>query len=206
MDPPTYAGNSTVNMTEGDGGNVTLKALGSQQNNLWLCYTTDLHTTMWNISLNDSCIMCLNEWSGPCGKLPNRPSWSITRNQEKACHIETKEQYVYLLEMIVHVTSVSDKDQGKFILTWSSDDKDQGPQKHADITETLLFINGKKNPDKASVNYRMYVYVGSAGGSAILVSLVPCVVVIVVIKYWKKKRPVRRQAVRRESKTELLLV
>ena len=206
MDPPISAGNSTVNMTEGDSGNVTLKALGSQQNDLWLCYTTDLHTTMWNISLKDSCIMCLNEWSGPCGKLPNRPSWSVTRNQEKACHMKTKEQYVYLLEIIVHVTSVSDKDQGKFILTWSSDDKDQGPQKHADITETLLFINGKENPDKASVNYTRYVYVGSAGGCALLVMLVAGGVVIFVVKNRKQKIPVRRQAVRRESNTKLLLV
>lgn len=179
--PPQGNSDTTVTLKAGGTRNISLNATGSRQLYLWLCYTTDEHTTMKNISLNTSCVQCPGERSGPCDSLPNHLDWSVTRSERGSCFERTE------LTLTVHVINVSENDRGKFMLTWSSDEKKQGPKTNKVLTVTTLNISAAHSGVEKK-NYITYIYIGVGGSVA---SLLLIAVGIVMIAWGIFKRKIR---------------
>ena len=168
-------------MKVGETKDISLNATGSQQDYLWLCYTTDEQTTMKNISLNTSCVQCLGEHSGPCDPLPNRPNWTVTRSQQGSCFERTK------LTLTVRAANVSEEDRGKFMLTWSSDEEKQGPKKHKVLTVVTLNITADSRPRGSVENKTNYMYIYIAiGGSSVALLVIVTGIVMVAWSVWRR--------------------
>jgi hypothetical protein len=186
-DPPSETANKTVDVPEGESMNISLSTRGNQEVYLWLCYSTDEYITMYNISLNESCIKCCSHsyTSVECGTLPNHPQWNVTRIQHGTCLVQMA------LELSVFVTDVDEKDSGKFMLAWSSDDEDQGPQYHHVLTVTSLNVTtNQSRGGTEELNTHHVIIYSTAGGSAGLL-VVLGIVVFVGVK--RKGKRVQRQ-------------
>ena len=191
-DPPSKTADTTVDMTEGDSRNISLKTRGKQQVHLWLCYSTDEYITMQNISLNESCIKCHSHsyTSVKCGTLPNRPQWTVTRIQYGTCTLQMA------LELSVFVTDVDQEDSGKFMLTWSSDESHQGPQDHSVLTVTSLNVTvnqSKGDTRELNTHYNIIIYSTAGGSAGVLLVVVVGIAVFVGVKKRRKTGHGQRQ-------------
>ena len=175
--------------------NISLSTRGNQEVYLWLCYCTDEYITMYNISLNESCIKCRSHsyTSVECGALPNRPQWNVTRIQHGTCLVQMA------LELSVFVTDVDEKDSGKFMLAWSSDNEHQGPQYHHVLTVTSLNVTtNQSRGGTEELNTHHVIIYSTAGGSAGLLVVLGIVVLVGVKR--KGKRVQRQPRPRRRRK------
>ena len=84
------------------------------------------------------------------------------------------------------------------MLTWSSDDPDQGPLEHKVLTVTSLHY-------RESMSQYVYAGIGVGGGCVVLVA---SVMVVVAGRYWykRKKRAANRARRMAERRCELILL
>ena len=189
VEPPQATGNQSTSLSKGETRHVTLTARGARHSYMWICFTTDPAENMWNIQLNNSCVKC-KERSCYSPSLPNRPHWTVSRDQT-GCVGDS------IIEISVLVKDFSKRDTGRLMLTWSSDDPDQGPQEHKVLTVTSLHY-------RESISQYVYAGIGVGGGCVVVVA---SVVVVVAGRYWykRKKRAANRARRMAERRCELIL-
>ena len=190
VEPPRGTKNRTITMDVGSKQTITLSSTGYKDIYLWLCFTTDPRITIYDIDVNSSCVECVEDFPN-CGNLPNRPYWAVTRNQT-GCFSEA------LLQLSVHVTNVSTRDHGWFMMTWSADPHDKMLQNHTLLTVTTLNVTSVANSDGSGLDSR-YVYMSIAGGCVGVGLLVGLVVISVAIRARRKRGGPHRRRRRRKS-------
>lgn len=97
------------------------------------------------------------------------------------------------LEVAVLIPRVTKEDEGKLVLTWSSDSTSQGPQRHAQLTQTVLHVTEKPRAQSGGGGVSVYIYVGIAGGVLLAVAAIAVALVILAVVRRAKRPPQEEQ-------------
>ena len=191
IDPPQSDGDNKKTLMIGTPAQVALRAMGSQQQYLWVCYTSNDTTSIAELNLTYSCTECkYDESTGKCGILPVKPVWIVTRMDLGTCLLQMR------LQVTVNIPTVGEEDSGKLILAWSSDS--QSPQTHKQLMQTFLHTEKKSPSGGSNSSSVLSVLMGVAAGMMVVLVII-VVVLTLFVTLMKRKRSTESPVVQVEQ-------